>query len=265
MTRACDVPAKAGRSGIPYLYFQVETNFTEDKWIQAAQIRPGAREVVHHVIVYVIKPGEKRGPGEDGIGTGFLVAYAPGDMPFACPPGSAKKIPKGARLVFQMHYTPNGRAQSDRSSVALIFAKEPPDREVKTRGIATRRLLIPPEAGDHLVHSETTFRQDTLLLSMSPHMHLRGKSFAYHAVFPDGKVQELLSVPKYDFNWQTTYRLEKPLLLPAGTRIECTAHFDNSDKNPNNPDPKKAVRWGDQTWEEMMIGFVDYVALPDKK
>jgi peroxiredoxin len=265
MTKPCDVPAQATRWGIPYRYFIVDTEFTEDRWIQAAQTKPGARDVVHHIIVYVIKPGERRTRSEDGIGNGFLVSYAPGDMPLVCPPGSAKKIPKGAQLLFQMHYTPNGKAQTDRSSVGLIFAKEPPKQEVNTKAIATNRFAIPPGDGNHRVESAATLREDAVLLSLSPHMHLRGKDFEYRAILPDGKTQTLLSVPKYDFNWQTTYHLEKPLSLPAGTRIECTAHFDNSDKNANNPDPKKTVRWGDQTWEEMMIGFVDYVYVGGKK
>jgi peroxiredoxin/mono/diheme cytochrome c family protein len=263
MSRPCEVPAKAPR-GVPYLYFSVDTNFEEDRWVQAAQVRPGAREVVHHVIVYILKPGERRTAGEDGIGNGFLVSFAPGDKPFECPEGSAKRIPKGSRLVFQMHYTPNGRAQTDRTSVGLIFAKEPPKQEVKVRAIAARRLSIPAGADDYLVHSQTTFRQDVLLLTMSPHMHLRGKSFQFQAVYPDGSVKELLGVPKYDFNWQTTYHLKDPIRLPAGTRIECTAHFDNSASNANNPDPNKTVKWGEQTWDEMMIGFVDYVPLSAK-
>src|SRR5579871_1072169 len=264
MDRSHDVPAKAGRSGIPYLYFTAETKFDEDKWIQAAQVRPGAREVVHHVIVYVLKPGERRVGGEDGIGNGFLVSFTPGDKPLLCPPGFAKKIAKGSRLVFQMHYTPNGRAMTDRTSVGLVFAKEPA-QEVKTRAIATRRLAIPPGDDNYRVESSTTFHDNARLLSLSPHMHLRGKDFEFRAVFPDGKKQTLLSVLHFDFNWQTVYRLATPLDLPAGTRIECTAHFDNSEKNLNNPDPAKRVTWGDQTWEEMMIGFVDYVPQGEKK
>jgi peroxiredoxin len=265
MPKACEVPAQAPRWGIPYRYFIVDTEFEEDRWIQAAQTKPGARDVVHHIIVYVLKPGEKRTRSEDGIGNGFLVSYAPGDMPFIAPAGSAKRIPKGAQLIFQMHYTPNGKAQTDRSCVGLIFAREPPRQEVKTKAIATNRFAIPPGDGNYRVDSAATLRDDAVLLSLSPHMHLRGKDFEYRAILPGGKTQTLLSVPKYDFNWQTTYHLEKPLSLPAGTRIECTAHFDNSDQNPNNPDPKKTVRWGDQTWEEMMIGFVDYVYVGGKK
>jgi peroxiredoxin len=258
------VPAKAGRRGVPYRYSFVRTNFTEDKWVQAAEVRPGARAVVHHIIVYARTLKKRSRDRRDGIGTGFLAAYAPGDMPLVLAPGQAKRVPRGAVLVFQLHYTPNGIEQTDRSSVGLIFAKKPPRHEVRTRSIAQRRFTIPAGAANHEVRSVTTFDRDVDLISLLPHMHLRGKDFKYVAVFPGGKKQTLLSVPRYDFNWQSNYRLAKPLRLPKGTRIECTAHFDNSEDNPNNPDPKKAVRWGDQTWEEMMIGFVDYAIPPEE-
>ena len=163
-----------------------------------------------------------------------------------------------------MHYTPNGVEQTDRSSVALVFAKEPPKHEVNTRAIAQQLLIIWPHGDNQKFQSASTFSKDTVVWSLTPHMHLRGKSFEYQAVYPGGKRDTILSVPRYDFGWQASYRFETPLHLPAGTRIECTAHFDNSAKNLNNPDPTNLVRWGDQTWEEMMIGFVDYTYL-DKK
>jgi peroxiredoxin len=259
MPEAITVPAQAPKGGVPYIHVAVPTNFKEDMWVQAAEARPGSRAVVHHIIVYVIRKGEKRKPGEDGIGDGWLAPYAPGDMPAVFAPGQGKRVPKDALLVFQMHYTPNGTEQKDRSSVGLIFCKEPPKQEVHTRGIDQKALVIPAGAKDFEVKSETIFREDVLLLGLLPHMHLRGKDFLYQAVYPDGKTETLLSVPHYDFNWQSNYRLARQLLLPAGTRIRCTAHYDNSTDNPNNPDPTKEVRWGDQTWEEMMIGFVDYV------
>lgn len=255
------VPAKTPKGGVPYQYFVVPTNFKEDVWVQAVEARPGNRAVVHHIIVYVQKPGAGRQRGTDGIGEGFLGAYAPGELPITFGSGVAKKIPKGSLLVFQMHYTPNGVEQNDRSEVALIFAKEPPKHEARTRSIATNRFLIPPGDGNYEAISTSTFPNDILLLSFLPHMHLRGKDFEYKVIYPDGKTNILLKVPHYNFAWQTNYVLEQPLRLPAGTRIECTAHFDNSANNPNNPDPTKSVRWGDQTWEEMMIGFVDYVNL----
>jgi peroxiredoxin len=261
MDREFTVPAKMPARGVPYQKFVVDPKFEEDVWVQAAEARPGNRAVVHHIIVYIVPP-EGRKKGEDGIGQGLLVAYAPGDEPLTLAPGSAKKIPKGSKLVFQMHYTPNGVEQTDRSSVGLIFAKEPPKYEVRTRAIAQQVFGIPAGADNHKVTSHATFDHDVVLLSLFPHMHLRGKSFEYRVVYPDGKSDVLLSVPRWDFNWQSTYRLEEPLKLPAGSRIECTAYYDNSAGNPNNPDPTRAVAWGDQTWEEMMIGFVDYAYTP---
>ena len=218
----------------------------------------------HHRLCH--GPARRAGRGgdrRDGIGNGFLAAYAPGDMPLRLSPGYAKKLPKGAMLVFQMHYTPDGVERKDRSSVGLIFAKQPPKSEVRTRAIAQQAFWILPGQKNHQVVSRTTFDKDVELLSLLPHMHLRGKDFKYDVTYPDGKKETLLSVPKYDFNWQSNYRLKTPLRLPAGTRIDCTAHFDNSSDNPNNPDPKKLVLWGDQTWEEMMIGFVDYAVRID--
>ncbi len=264
------VPATADEKGLKYQYFIVRTKFAEDRWVRAAEAKPGNRAVVHHIIVFVVKPGKDGGlmreKTADGIGDGFLTAYAPGELASALPDGSAKRVPKNSILVFQMHYTPNGVEQTDRSSVGLIFAKEPPKVEVRTRAVAQKRLNIPPGEANYEAKSETVFDQDADLLSLLPHMHLRGKDFRYEVVYPDGKRETLLSVPRYDFNWQSNYRLEKPLHLPAGTRIECTAHYDNSKDNPNNPDPNKTVRWGDQTWDEMMIGFVDYAnTTADKK
>jgi peroxiredoxin len=261
MPKAYKVPAETGPRGVPYRYFEVKTNFDKDMWVQAVEAKPGAREVVHHIVVFVTDGGDFRQNGEDRAGDGFLVGYAPGDMPSVFPPGHAKKIAKGKTLLFQMHYTPNGTAQEDRSSIGLIFAKEPPKYEVRSRGVMNPRFEIPPGDANYKVEATSTFRKDTLLVSLLPHMHLRGKDFQYEVVFPDGRRETLLSVPKYDFNWQSNYRLAEPLTMPAGTRIECTAHYDNSAANKNNPNPQEPVRWGDQTWEEMMVGFVDYVYL----
>jgi hypothetical protein len=261
MTKEYTVPAQAPKNGIPYRYFVVPTNFTEDVWVQAAEAKPGNPAVVHHIIVSVTTGGKRTKELSDGIGSGMLVAFAPGDFGSVYAPGAAKKIPKGASLVFQMHYTPNGTEQTDRSSVGFVFAKAPPKHEVKTRAIAQQLLFILPGADNQRFQVGSTFKKDTLVWNLTPHMHLRGKSFEYQAVYPDGKRETILSVPRYDFGWQASYRFERPLQLPAGSRIECTAHFDNSAKNPNNPDPTKLVRWGDQTWEEMMIGFVDYTYL----
>ena len=244
---------------VPYQYFVTPTNFKEDVWIQAAEARPGNRAVVHHIIVSFRDPksGERRG----GIGDGFIVGTAPGDMPVILRPGMAKRIPAGAELIWQMHYTPNGKEAKDRSQVGFILyrGKEPPKWNAQTRGISNGNFVIPPGDPNHLVESEWVVPRDTLLLSFMPHMHLRGKDFEYRAEYPDGRKEILLSVPRYDFSWQASYRLAEPVRLPKGTKIHCTAHFDNSANNPANPDPKKEVTWGDQTWEEMMIGWVDYV------
>lgn len=264
MPTAYTVPAKTAKGGIPYKYVFVPTNFDEDKWIQAVETKPGNHEVVHHIIVYTAVGGKRVKDVADGIGSALLVAYAPGDLGSVFPPGAAKKLPKGATLVFQMHYTPNGTEQSDKSSIGLVFAKDPVKSEIKTRAVAQQLFAIPPGEPNHKVISRTTFSKDATLYSMFPHMHLRGKDFKFEVVYPDNKRETLLSVPRYDFGWQSNYVLAKPLSLPAGTKIECTAHFDNSAKNLNNPDPSRIVIWGEQTWHEMMIGFLDYSYVDEK-
>ncbi len=255
MPEARHVPATAGPNGIAYQYVQVPTNFDSDVWVQAAEAKPGAREVVHHIVVYAMKPGELRQRGQERVGQNLLVAYAPGDMPSVYPAGQAKKVPKGAVLLFQLHYTPDGTPRDDQSSVGLIFAKEPPRYEVRSRAVMNQRFVIPAGADGYEVKAAATFHDDTRLVNLLPHMHLRGKAFTFEAVSPDGTRETLLWVPRYDFNWQSNYRLTEPLTLTAGTRLECTAWYDNSAGNKNNPDPTKPVRWGDQTWEEMLIGY----------
>jgi hypothetical protein len=237
----------------------VPTKFPTDVWVQAAEAKPGNRALVHHIIVFVHPPkGRVSNDTDDQIGNGFLTGYAPGDMPSVFEPGTAKRIPAGSELVFQMHYSPNGVEGDDQSSVALIFAKSPPRREVRTRGIDDQTLNIPKGANNYEVVASTTFKKEAEILGFMPHMHLRGKDFEYRIIYPAGRSATLLRVPHYDFNWQTTYRLKKPLKVPPLTRIQVVAHFDNSADNPNNPDPTKPVYWGEQTWDEMMIGFVDY-------
>lgn len=253
------VPAETPKRGIPYQYFYIKTNFTEDRWIERAQARPGNNEVVHHIVVFIVPPGLKFIPK---LGNApVLCGTAPGDMPLILKPGLAKKVPAGSQLVMQMHYTPNGRAQKDRSSIGIVFAKEPPQRRVHTFPIAVPPplLRIPAHADNHKVESSYTFQADGYALSFMPHMHLRGKDFLIEAITPDGKKETILSVPRFDFNWQSVYRLAEPLRVTKGTVIHCVAHFDNSAKNPNNPDPSQPVYWGDQTWEEMMIGWMDYI------
>jgi peroxiredoxin len=239
---------------VEYVHFRVPTRFTEDRWIQAAEAQPGDRSVVHHIVVYLDDhSGKKRSVGE----MGHLCGYAPGDMPSVYPPGSAKRVPAGADLVFQLHYTPNGRVRTDRSRIGFIFAREPVTREARTIGIAEDKFLIPPHQDNVPVSSSLTLQQDVRLLSFMPHMHLRGKDFRYTVTRPGKPPEVVLSIPAYDFGWQSYYILAEPLALPKGTRIDCLGHFDNSKNNPYNPDPSKLVRWGDQTFEEMMIGYVD--------
>jgi hypothetical protein len=261
LPKEVDVPANGT---VPYQFFSTPTNFKEDVWVQAAEARPGNRAVVHHIIVSFRDPKhrDRQNAGRGGqMGDGFLVGTAPGDMPLVLPPGVARKIPAGSDLIWQMHYTPNGKPGKDRSQVGLVFykGKEPPKYNAQTLGIMNGSFAIPPGAANHKVEAEWTAPRDTLLLSLIPHMHLRGKDFEYTLTYPDGRSEKLLSVPHYDFNWQLAYREEQPLLLPKGSTIHCTAHFDNSAANKANPDPKKEVTWGDQTWEEMMIGFVDFM------
>ena len=176
------------------------------------------------------------------------------------PEGSGKLVRAGSRIMFQLHYTPSGKSAVDRATkIGLIFAKGPVTRMVHTMGISNTRIVIPPGDPNYEATSCFTFNREVTLLEFMPHMHFRGKDFLYKASFPDGRTETLLSVPKYDFNWQTSYKLAQALVLPKDTRIDCTAHFDNSPRNKYNPDPTKEVRWGDQTWEEMLIGWVTVV------
>lgn len=248
-----DVPAEGV---VAYRYYTVDPGFTEDKWIKAAECRPDNRRVVHHIVAIFLPPGVPvRGM------RGAMVGYAPGMPPTQFPDGVAMLVPAGSKVLFQMHYTPDGAPEKDRSTLGLVFADP---SEVKKRiggGMAANRSFeIPPGAGNYEVTSRHVFDKDVRLLTLTPHMHLRGKSFRYEAEYPDGRREVLLDIPRYDFNWQLRYHLADPKLLPKGTQLHCVAHFDNSPENVANPDPTKTVRWGDQTWEEMMIGY--YSTLP---
>ncbi|HUK88883.1 MAG TPA: DUF3471 domain-containing protein [Blastocatellia bacterium] len=297
-----------------YIYFTIPTNFTEDKWITAAEIKPGNKKVVHHIIAFLIS-GEQYnafravggrphrqsdgnsifyqdgtlnrvrmdapvdddtcahpqgrtggGLGEGGGNLGNLLAgYAPGKDVDSYPAGYAKKIPAGSYIVFQVHYS-NFRGglnkpETDLSSVGLHFAKTPPSEMKKmivTRGVSNTWFRLPAGDPDHQVVACMTFDKDVQMLTYMPHMHLRGKDMRYDLILPDGRKETLLEVPKFSFNWQTVYKLKEPLEIPKGSKLVVTAHFDNSERNKYNPDPKKDVRWGDPTYDEMMIGWVDY-------
>ncbi len=243
---------------VKYQYFVTPTNFKEDVWVQASEARPGNWDAVHHIIVYVREKGTARKQGLPAV-----AGFAPGEEPMVLPQGVGFKVPAGSELVWQLHYTPTGKVEHDRSEVGLYLCKERPQREVKGDFAINFRFAIPPGAESHEVVAQAKINKDVEVISFTPHMHLRGRNFKYTAHYPDGRKEVLLSVPNYDFNWQHRYRPAKPLVLPAGTTIHCVAHFDNSIHNPANPDPTKPVRWGDQSWEEMMIGFFSTVdALP---
>ena len=251
---------------VKYQYISIATDFAEDRWIQAAEARPGNRKVVHHIIVFAVEPGKRPDLDLDGKDWmyGHICGTAPGEGPDVFPPGTGKLIKAGSRLILQVHYTPSGVEETDRSSVGFVFAKEPPKHRLRVLPVATHRFKIPAGAEAHEVKALHTFAEDGSIRAFMPHMHVRGKSFRYELVEPDGARKTILNVPRWDFNWQHNYLPAEPLLVKKGSRIECTAFFDNSTKNPANPDATKDVRWGDQTWEEMMIGFVTWIPVePD--
>jgi hypothetical protein len=278
------------RGDIDYTYEIVPTHFREDRWIQAVEILPSARANVHHAVVYVRPPdskwlrhapvgvpftAESLSDPEDRRGAHWtdsdvLLVYAPGSSPDNWPATMAKFVPAGSDLVFQMHYTSSGRAAKDRSSVGLIFSKRPPPQRVLTLQLTNDHFVIPPGAPDYRVEARGRLPNDGLLLSFFPHMHLRGKRFEYNIVHQKGappgssdasgpsvsELEPLLRV-NYHFHWQMSYRLAEPRHLQAGTELQAVAWFDNSAGNPHNPDPAAAVRWGEQTYDEMMVGFFD--------
>ena len=252
---------------VRYQHFRVDPGFKEEKWVTAAQIVPGNRAVVHHILAFAVPKSLAGLAAVAGEGRGFLAGYVPGQRAHAFPKGMAKRIPANSILVFQVHYTPIGTEQFDVSKIGFLFADpKTVTHEVKTTSVKVSRfgLRIPPKADNHKVVARNLFGlPECQVLGFMPHMHLRGKSFRYEATYPDGKKEILLDVPNYDFNWQTSYRLAQPKSLPSGTRVQCVAHFDNSENNLNNPDPSKEVRWGPQTWDEMMIGYFD-IARPVK-
>jgi mono/diheme cytochrome c family protein len=245
---------------VEYQYFVIDPGFTEEKWVQAAQVIPGNRSVVHHAIVFIRPPDD-----QPFRGVGWLTAYVPGQRMIPMPPGHARRVPAGSRLVFQMHYTTNGTEQEDLSKVGVIFA-DPTEvtEEVITLIGIDQEFEIPPQAEHHEVKGRVRWMpKDGKLLAIAPHMHVRGKSFEMSAEKPDGSTT-LLNVPQYDFNWQHSYVLSEPVPLSEITNLNFTATFDNSEKNPFNPDPTQWVNWGDQTWEEMAVVFLE-VSDPLKK
>jgi hypothetical protein len=265
---------------VEYTYEIVPTGFTQDKWVQMSEVRPSARDHVHHAVVYIRPPRSKwlqHAPvgvpftastltdaadrrGAEFTTADLLLVYAPGSSPDRWPAGLAKLVPAGSDLVFQMHYTTNGHAATDQSSIGLVFAKQPPRERVLTLQLNRHGLMIPPHADNFEVEVQGTLPNDCTLLSFFPHMHLRGKRFEYNLIHRDGQVETLLKV-NWDFYWQLSYRLAQPRFLKAGSKLQAIAWYDNSANNPHNPDPNATVVWGEQTWNEMMVGFFD-VAVP---
>ncbi|MCH7904625.1 MAG: redoxin domain-containing protein [Armatimonadetes bacterium] len=245
---------------MPYKYFRVETGFEEDKWIDALEIKPTHGEVVHHVLVFVMATDPKTGRPTLSLDArlGFFAGYVPGTNSIEFPDGFAKLLPAGATLMFQVHYTPNGVATKDQTELALRFAEEPTEHEIRVHGLANFRFEIPPGAPKHSDSNSVTLPRDIMVTGFLPHMHLRGKAFRYEVEYPDGRTEVLLDVPRYDFNWQLVYRYREAKLLPKGSVITATGWFDNSANNPANPDPTATVRWGDQTDEEMLLGYVEF-------
>jgi thiol-disulfide isomerase/thioredoxin len=261
---------------VEYKYAFVKTNFDTDKWITAIEIHPTAPTVVHHVLVFIEEPGRKAGndptrkptdpPPAGGI-NGFFAATAPGSPATVYPLGAAKKLPKGAWLKFQIHYQPNGIDVADQTQMGFRFADDSSVAsgnllEVETRSAANNRFAIPPNDPNYQVDAATVFRRSGTLISLFPHTHLRGKSWKIELMGVDSSRTLLLDVPRYDFNWQTFYQFKYPVHVDSGMRLLTTAWYDNSSRNPSNPDPTKTVRFGEQTFEEMMIGYFDWIPDP---
>ncbi len=266
---------------VEYTYEIVPTHFAHDTWVQMAELRPSSPQYVHHAVVYIRPPNSnwlRHAPigapftastladpqdRRDAHGTtaDLMLVYAPGSSPDHWADGMAKFVPAGSDFVFQMHYTTNGQAGSDQTAIGLVFAKHTPKLRVLTLQLNDYALMIPPNTDDFRVEVSGTLPNDATLLSFFPHMHLRGKRFEYDIVHKDGTIEPLLLVYPYHFHWQLSYRLAEPRFLKAGTKLRAVAWYDNSKNNPHNPDPNAFVRWGDQTYDEMMVGFFD-VAVP---
>jgi hypothetical protein len=248
----------AANGEIPYQYVTVPVDVPTEKWLRAAVILPGNTKVVHHSLVFMgslLDVLLNRG----GLG-GYFAAYVPGLKPAPFPEGTAKRLPADAQVTFQMHYTAIGNEETDETKLGLYFAKEPPKVELRTTAAANLNIQIAPGVAEYEREASVvpSVSKPILLYELSPHMHYRGSRFKFEAVYPDGTSEVLLSVPRYEFHWQTLYRLTQPKRLPAGTRIRCRGAFDNSPQNDENPNPDATVRFGEQTDDEMFIGYLNY-------
>ena len=280
-----DYPIPASGT-VEYKNFEVPTNLTEDKWAQAIEVRPGNRAVVHHVIVYMIDPKPAShgpqpftfAPGmrrpaeapktERGVEandrpmkhqpTGWLSGFAPGQSVRVYQPGTALRVPAGTTLIVSVHYTANGKETTDRTRIGIKWANEAPKTAVDVATLQNANFVLPAGSSDTRVDAELTLKEDLTIWSVLPHTHMRGKRWEVTAIYPDGRSELILNVPKYDFNWQTDYVFKQPLNLPKGTKIHTAAWYDNSTANKANPDPKKDVYWGDQTWEEMQFTAITF-------
>lgn len=249
------VPVKA--TGVmPYEYILIDTDEEKDRWVNAVQIRPSAPEVVHHVLVTVVPPGADP---HDINGINYWAAYAPGNGVQTYQDGYARKLPKGSQLLLSMHYTPAGKAVTDRTEIGIRFAEKAPKFEVRTASLVNHEFAIPPGAENHRVVATQRLPRDVRILGYLPHSHLRGTAARYEVISPDGQSELLLDVPAYDFNWQLHYQYNKPKTVRRGSVLKYTAWYDNSENNPANPDPTETVYWGEQTFEEMHLGYVEYV------
>jgi hypothetical protein len=274
MPTAFSVPATGT---IDYQWIVMPTGLEKDTWLEGVEVRPGDRSVVHHVIAFYRRPGSKwlvdakpgvptpkgSGDSEAGMSDGAIGGYVPGLPALRLAPGRAILLPAGSDIVLQVHYNATGKATTDRTKVGMVFARKDVAERSFQIGLANPGFVIPPGDPNYRVDADITVDSDVRVIGFTPHMHLRGKSFEFRAVLPDGTRETLLRVPKYDFNWQLTYDLSEERVFPKGTKFEATATFDNSENNKFNPDPKASVRFGDQTWDEMMVGFIDIAIKPD--
>ena len=274
---------------IPYQYIRIPSGFTEDKWVTAVEIQPSNRSVVHHINASTHAPGSlkmmKVGEfipldGEagnralinsgkeppmfgDGIDSELLEVFVPGTVAKPLKPGQARLIKAGSDIMLQLHYTSTGKPEQDSARIAFVFAKEPPVERVRALLVYNVHFTLPAGAPNAQVEARAQLKHDVKLVSLLPHMHLRGKDFEFRAIYPSGESETLLRVPRYDFHWQINYYLGAEKLLPKGTIIECVGHYDNSPNNPDNPDPKVDVHYGEQTWEEMLNGFLEVAIEPN--
>lgn len=246
---------------VPYKMFVVDPGWTEDKWVTAMEPKPGNPKVVHHIVMFIMPPSGKTKYFTPGLPVTFLdwfASFAPGLRPPVLPEHMGRYIPAGSKLVFQMHYTPCGTEEDDLSYLGVKFADpQKVRREIAVQHAGLEFFTIPAHANNYELEAWYDFKRESLLMTVSPHMHWRGKDFKYTLIYPDGKEEVILYVPQYDFGWQTTYTLAEPKLVPKGSKLHCVAHFDNSADNLNNPDPTQPVQFGEQTWEEMMYGWFE--------